>query len=87
MTDKKPEVPDTLRALPTQPAPNPEVPEHLRAVATADLKEKPTREKQLEDALKDAIVIIEDQEQRLQRMGTRVLAVNDWVELAKGLVK
>jgi hypothetical protein len=56
-------------------------------VATVDLKVKSSREKQLEDALKDAIVIIEDQEQRLQRMGTRVLAANDWVQLAKRLVK
>ena len=58
-------------------------------VKVAEVKPTPksSREVALEHALRDAIVIVEDQTVRLQRMGVRILSAGDWVEMAKGLVK
>lgn len=44
------------------------------------------REKQLEQALKDAVVIVEDQAVRLQRMGIGMKGTAEWVALVKELL-
>lgn len=45
------------------------------------------REKALEEVLKDALVIIEDQNLRLQRMGVRHLGATEWAEKVKALLR